>query len=699
MSEILAPCGTSDALTAAVNSGADAVYLGGRSFNARQSADNFDNEQLIKAVEFCHRNSVKVYLTLNTIIFDNEIKALTETITAYSRVGADALIIQDLGVARLAREIVPDMPLHASTQMTVNSVSGAELAKELGFSRVVLGRELSFEQIKEIISGCDIETELFIHGALCVSVSGQCYMSAMLGGRSANRGSCAQPCRLGFSCGDRQNVLSLKDLSLVDKLTALRDIGVTSFKIEGRMKRPEYVAAAVNACRAALEGNEPDISLLRDVFSRSGFTDGYYTGDMNDMQGIRTKDDVGASMHAVSKAKNLYSVPYKRYKTDISVNIMANKPIFAAASVDGLTVTAEGKIPEKALSKEITEQTVITQMGKLGGTAFYAGNIAVSAGPGLSVSLSELNELRRNLTDKLAKALLEKNTRNYKCNNVDILPRFQKTISRQELRCSVYNAEQLAAALSEKAFSLIYAPMELLDAKTPDKHRIIAVPPVFLGDCEEKTLAGLSELKGYGFEKTAVHTLSHIMLARRVGMSAYGTFRLNSANRYTLRELLELGVRDTVLSPELTLHVGKELCLGSQISCGVIAYGSLPLMLTRRCPIKNGRPCGSIKRGGCPHFITDRYGKKMPCICSDNAVEILNPDRLYLGDKQEDTAGFDFLLMNFTDEEDIIGITKSFLNRSACKVGFTRGLYYKGTSDMKKNLSGGEYEDKSKKAP
>ncbi|MGN0610421.1 MAG: U32 family peptidase, partial [Ruminiclostridium sp.] len=415
MSEILAPCGGIESLTAAVNSGADAVYLGEESFSARKNAENFSYEKLCDAVKLCHYSGVKVYVTLNTLVFDKEISLLAKAIENCAKADVDGFIVQDLGVAAIARKIVPDMPLHASTQMTVNSAEGAIKAKQLGFSRVVLGRELSFEQIKNIIDSCDIETEIFVHGALCVCISGQCYMSSVLGGRSGNRGLCAQPCRLNFSCFDRQNVLSLKDMSLIEKLPELKKIGVTSFKIEGRMKRPEYVAGAVNACRTVLEGGKPDIESLKNVFSRSGFTAGYFNDDFRNMQGIRTKDDVTAAAPKVLSAmKQYYHKPFRRFSADITVDVRKDRPVIYKLSACNISSFAIGDIPEKAVNREVTKEYLIGQCSKLGGTVYYPGNITVNVDSGLSVSAAQLNELRRKACDSLSEKILEKNSNNYK---------------------------------------------------------------------------------------------------------------------------------------------------------------------------------------------------------------------------------------------------------------------------------------------
>ncbi|HHX56840.1 MAG TPA: U32 family peptidase, partial [Clostridiales bacterium] len=305
--EILAPCGSLESIYAAIRCGANAVYLGGKEFSARQNAANFDVDELKTAVDYCHLFGAKVYLTVNTVLFDSELNDFQKYIIDSAMIGVDAFIVQDLGVCELIKKVVPNIPLHASTQMTVHTPNGALIAKEMGFSRVVVARELNKNQIAEICK-TGIEVEVFVHGALCVSVSGQCYMSAIIGSRSANRGLCAQACRLPFTSNNdgKACALSLKDLSLVENLKELQEIGVSSFKIEGRMKRPEYVAAAVSACVKAVKNEKVDTHELRSVFSRSGFTDGYYSDNHNNMFGIRQKDDVVSAFDVLPNLKKLY---------------------------------------------------------------------------------------------------------------------------------------------------------------------------------------------------------------------------------------------------------------------------------------------------------------------------------------------------------------------------------------------------------
>jgi len=322
--EILAPAGGQEQLIAAVRSGADAVYLGTRSFNARRNAENFDGESLSEAVKYCHGRGVRVHATVNTLVKDAELQSLYKEIEMLAAFGIDAVIVQDLAVAELFQRHCPSMPLHASTQMVIHNLEGALAAEELGFSRVVLARELTIEEIRKICSGTKIQIETFVHGALCMSISGQCYLSSILGERSGNRGLCAQPCRLGFKSGSRDYALSLKDMSHISHIGELMEAGVSSLKIEGRMKRPEYVAAAVSACREAVSGKAADLTDLQAVFSRSGFTDGYITGKRNlEMFGHRTREDVEASKTVLGKIASSYRNELSRIPVDMKLLLKA----------------------------------------------------------------------------------------------------------------------------------------------------------------------------------------------------------------------------------------------------------------------------------------------------------------------------------------------------------------------------------------
>ncbi|MBQ4093705.1 MAG: U32 family peptidase, partial [Oscillospiraceae bacterium] len=345
--EILAPVGGKEQLIAAVRSGADAVYLGAKGFNARRNAENFGNDTLGDTVRYCHSHGVKVHVTVNTLVRDDEMEQLLETLDEIADSGADAVIVQDLGVMRLIRSRYPSLDIHASTQCVVHNSEGAKFFEEMGLSRVVLARELSLQEIKKIRQNTSLELEVFVHGALCMSISGGCYLSSVIGGRSGNRGLCAQPCRLDFGCGGKDHVLSLKDLSHIRYIKELADAGVCSFKVEGRMKRPEYVAAAVTACKKALRGEAYDADTLRAVFSRSGFTDGYFRGVRDkQMFGYRGKEDVAAAKGVLDTLQQLYHRENPLLGVTMQLHITREQARLQARCGDtSVTAVGEGGIP------------------------------------------------------------------------------------------------------------------------------------------------------------------------------------------------------------------------------------------------------------------------------------------------------------------------------------------------------------------
>lgn len=402
--EILAPAGNWESLEAAVRCGANAVYLGGKGLNARQNADNFDEAQLRAAVSYCHVRGVKVYLTLNTLIFDDQLPDLLAALEGACACGVDGLLVQDLAVARLARERCPTLPLHASTQMSVHDGAGAKLLQELGFQRVVLARELSKKEIAAVKKSTCLQIECFVHGALCFCVSGQCYLSSMIGGRSGNRGLCAQPCRLPMTAGNSEYALSLKDLSLIPQMRELADIGVASLKIEGRMKRPEYVAAAVTACRQALAGKQPDYAALEAVFSRAGFTSGYYEGRLgHGMLGIRRKEDVQSAAPVLKGLQGLYKGEGQWVPVDFFLTLERGNPVTLQVSdQDGNTVTVAGDPAQEARTAPTDEVKAAAALGKTGRTLYTASSIRCKIDRGLMVPASQLNALRRDALDSLS---------------------------------------------------------------------------------------------------------------------------------------------------------------------------------------------------------------------------------------------------------------------------------------------------------
>ena len=403
--EILAPAGGEAQLRAAVLCGADAVYLGLRGFNARAGAENFDENTLPQTVGWCHARGVRVYVTLNTLVTDRELPQWLHSLDAVAAAGVDGVLVQDLGLARIIRQRYPTLPLHASTQMTIHNLAGARLLEEMGFAQVVLARELSKEEIAAICAGTSMRCEVFVHGALCMSVSGQCYLSSVLGERSGNRGRCAQPCRLDFKSHGRGYALSLKDLTLTDRLRELEALGVASFKIEGRLKRPEYVAAAVTACRQSLAGEVPDLETLRSVFSRSGFTDDYYTARRDlSMFGTRTREDAAAAAAVLGKLSALTRNEVGRLPVDMVLTMAPGEPATLAVTDGTHRVEVAGEVPQTALTRPTDEELARRALEKCGGTPFYLQILTCHIGEGLMLPLSALNRLRAAALTALAEA-------------------------------------------------------------------------------------------------------------------------------------------------------------------------------------------------------------------------------------------------------------------------------------------------------
>lgn len=691
INEILAPCGNPNSLFAALNAGADAVYVGMKDFSARKNAENFSNEELKDAVLECHKRGVRLYVTLNTLVYDSELGELAKNIKTVAELGVDGLIIQDLGAAALAKKICSKLPLHASTQMTLNSVSGVNAAKKLGFSRVVIGRELSEKEIEYISDNIDIELEIFVHGALCVCVSGQCYMSSLFGGRSGNRGLCAQPCRLDFSYKDRSNVISLKDQSLIEHLRDPVLSRIASFKIEGRMKRPEYVACAVDACRKSLAGESYDFERLSMIFSRDGLTEGYYDGSMADMNGIRDKNDVMNTIIALRGIKALYKDEFPRFPVNINIEIKKNCCVRGSGTVTDMLNRSGSQVlfvteilPEEAKGAPLDEESVCSRLSKLGGTMFYPNEITAEVEEGLYVSAADLNSIRRDVCEALSKAILESSTRKYKTHEY-VLPRKSQPRTDDTIlyRAEVATSEQLRQAMVLD-FDLIYAPMNLLDETIPNKRKIAVIPPLVLSDCEEDCEQRLKELRDMGYNKGMAHTLAHAELLKKCEFNVLGGYRMNVLNSLSAKACSDFGFWDVTLSFEGTAAALAEI--SSSRPVGIVAYGRLPLMLTRRCPIANGKPCGRKnalcreegREQGCGEFIKDRHGNDIPVLCGGNYVELLNPDTLVLSDKPDILKKFDFAVLKFTTETNVGNVMRMYKSGTKPEGKFTRGLYFKG---------------------
>lgn len=670
--EILAPAGGKEQLIAAVRSGADAVYLGADSFNARRNAENFKGIALKEAVSYCHARGVKVHVTANTLIKDNELSLFYQEMQQICESGADAVLVQDLGAAALFKKHCPSMPLHASTQMTVHNLEGVFAAAELGFSRVVLARELSLKEITYICKQSPIEIEVFVHGALCMCVSGQCMMSSMLGERSGNRGLCAQPCRLNFRSGTREYALSLKDMSHISHLSELVEAGVDSLKIEGRMKRPEYVSAAVIACRTALEGESPDLTKLKAVFSRSGFTDGYLTGRRDlDMFGIRTIEDAKASSGVLGELASGYRNEYRRIPVDMQLLIQAEQPAKLIVSDGEYTVTVTGAYPEQARTKETTYETAEESLSKTGGTPFYLQTLTTKLDTGYMLPQGQINKLRKEALDLLLTQRSQNKPKEFI--HGEIVQSRHKTEQRHGYRLRFESKEQIVSDWEKADF--LSLPVHEIDDETIKKYgdKLIGELPrlVFPLD-EEKLAASLADLKTMGLKRVLAGNIGTIRMAKEFGFLVHGNFDLNILNTQSLMLYESMGLEDTLLSLEIRLRDAAGM--GGEIQRGIIGYGYSPLMLVRNCPIKGAGGCGTCQGYG---YITDRFNTDFTVYCHQKKYSsILNSLPVYLGDKTRNT---DFTVLYFTLEtkKECQDVWDRYQKERTYDGSYTRGLYYR----------------------
>lgn len=692
MIELLSPAGSPEGVIAAVQNGADAVYMGMGAFNARRGAKNFTDEEFVKAVRYCHVRGCKVYVTLNTLVNDREMRDAVAAAKLASDAGADALIVQDLGMSYAIRCALPDIPLHASTQMSLHNLAGVEAAAEMGITRAVLARELSFEQIRFITKNASIETEVFVHGALCFCHSGQCYMSALIGRRSGNRGLCAQPCRLQYSLGGRMDdhPLSLKDNCLVDQIRRLEEAGVASLKIEGRMKRPEYTGIVTGVyAKAIREQRNPDkeeMELLEKTFSRQGFTQGYFIGDKLDMFGVRSEPDKDADKIFAAARKQYAEGEMRRVPVHFYTVLEKGEHIKAIAfDDDGHKAIATGPVPERAKRQGLTEQYLTEQMFKTGGTPYNCIENKAKAEPGLYLPASEINELRRKLIAQLS-AEREK-APGRRTLRIPSPPVNVPAISDPARIYQVRTAEQLTPELAELKPDYIYFPaMELAENFNPlrpfidNGARPVAVMPrVITDDQSREVYAALEKLFDYGVNEALTGNLGHVFIARQAGMKVRGDFGLNAFNSYTLRVLQDADFISATASFELRLAQIK--AMAKPVDTELIIYGRLPLMVSDQCIIRQ-----SAGRCNCqtPGQLSDRMGSVFPVVKEFGCRNVIyNAHKLYLADKRDDlyALGLWGLRMLFTTESprECVEVAKGYLGLTDYKPNvLTRGLYYRG---------------------
>ncbi len=656
--EIAAPAGNLEMLTAAVRCGADAVYLGLKRFSARAFANNFTKEDLHRATGYCHARGVRIFVAINTLVYNDELPELIQAINEIAECGVDAVIVQDMAALSLVKKICPTIAIHASTQCSAVTADGVRFLSQSGFKRVVIGREAGFTDVVAAVD-TGVEIEMFVHGALCYSLSGGCYMSAFLGGRSANRGRCASPCRLPYDGGDGQRspLLSLRDLSLLERLPELKAAGVSSVKIEGRMRTPEYVAAAVDATVKARDAKIYDNDLLMTAFSHGGFTKGYYTGvqDTN-IFGSRTERDHTLTKAILPKLHSLYRT--ERQSVPITLKLTVRENIIT------LTINCYQDRLEKTINV-LTQTTEKDQhlplenaLSKLGGTPFYAKEIELDLQQGVFVPSSVVSALRKDLVNELLlirETVFSHNIMPYE------LPTFEE--SRKEikpkLRLRITGEKQLSA-LSQRVVNeveFIILPVEYCE-KLPNMliEKTILEYSRGCNDEERKQLYDTATKLGY--TRHIVDNPSHFT---NKGM-LFGGFGLNITNRISMDFYLSQGLSDVTLSPEISAADTR----GFNGPVGVIGYGHIPLMMSA------AKPNCNIETG-----LVDRKQKTVKIVKRQNFVELLNPVPLYIGDRQRE-FNVDFITLYFTDEtsQRVLEIVNMFLEEKSYDGEYTRGLYY-----------------------
>ena len=692
MIELLSPAGSPEAVIAAVQNGADAIYMGLGNFNARRGAKNFTDEEFERSMRYCRIRGCKVYVTLNTLVNDREIAQAVESARLASQLGADGIIIQDLGLAYAIRQALPDIPLHASTQMSIHNLAGVEAAAEMGMTRAVLARELSLEQIKFITQHASIETEVFVHGALCFCQSGQCYMSALIGRRSGNRGMCAQPCRMQYSLGGRMDdyPMSLKDNCLVDRLRELEDAGVACLKIEGRMKRPEYTAIVTKIYSKALkehrQPSDEEMETLEKAFSRQGFTQGYFNGDKKDMFGRREEPDKDTEKLFTLARKGYSEGELRRVPVHFYTVAEKGMPVKAIAfDDDGNRAAAMGGVPEKARGQGLTATYITEQMFKTGGTPYNCVENRAQADPGLYLPASEINDLRRRLVSELSEQRAKPPIR--RVGKLPEKPKGKLPTGDPAMIFQVLTEEQLSPELAALKPQYLYVPLTLMTEKLDllrpfaEQGTIpVAVLPRVIADNEAAAVYDmLSRMFDQGVNEALVGNLGHAMLAKKAGMKLRGDFGLNTFNALSMEVIRQAGFISATASFELCLSQIRDMI--KPLDTELIIYGRIPLMVSDQCIIRH-----SAGRCNCqtPGQMADRMGSVFPVVKEFGCRNVIyNAHKLYLADKAEDVyaAGAWGLRMMFTTEgmRECVEVAKGYMGLSDYKPNvLTRGLYYRG---------------------
>ncbi len=693
MLELISPAGSAESVVAAVQSGADAVFFGYGKFSGHRGDGGFSSEEFENAVRYCRVRGCRVYAAMNVLVSDAELPQAAEAAKEYARLGVNAIVLRDVGLIRVLRAVLPDMPLFGDVSMGIHDLSGARAAHELGLERIMLPRELSLDRIKQICAGADVQASVFVQSELCVCEPGLCYLSAMGSGRSANRGLCDKSCRRDFSLGGRKDdhPLSMKDWSLMDRLSELETAGVTGAVVEGRDRRAEYTAMAVKMFRSAIhDGKKPsdqDAELFTSAFSSQGFTDGYYTGRKEDMFGYHVPSTSRDVSRGLAEVRNGYSSgELRRVPVEFFALIEEEKPSkFVACDADGNKAAVLGPVPARSEECPLTAEAVEAAMYKTGGTPYICSSVAARIAPFVSLTEDELGGVKQRLLSELSDE--RRRVPEPRTGSFPSVPGARRSTGRSKLIFHLLSAGQLSPELATMKPDYIYMPLEEMAANFDKLELFIqygvtpcaVLPPVIGGDEEDAVTDLLQKLRGLGVSQVLVSSLGHVPLARRAGMQVRGDYGLNVFNSFTADMLRRAGMLSFTASFEL--HTGQLRAMTAPLDMELIVYGRLPVMTTEHCLIKNSAGKCACQSAG---HLSDGRGNVYPVVrefgCRNT---VFSAHKLFLADRRADyeKLGLWGTRLMFTTESsrECVEVARSYLGVSDYKPnGLTRGRMYKG---------------------
>lgn len=677
--EILAPVGSAETVCAAVNAGADAIYFGAGSFNARRNAKNFSDLQIADTVKYCHVRGVRAYLTLNILVCDYEMNDALSVAEFAAKCGIDGIIIQDVGLAKLISERCPSLPLHASTQMSIHSLYGVMQLKKCGYKRVVLSREVSkteLEKIAEYANENGIELEIFVSGALCMSVSGQCLFSAMLGSRSGNRGLCAGTCRLPFSVDNGNGYdLSLKDMNLYEHFADFEKMKIASLKIEGRMKSAEYTAIAVDCARAARDNAlllPEKLDNLQKIFSRNGFTDGYYVNQIDkNMFGVRSEQDIEKSKEIMKSAHDIYRREFSRVGVDMRLELKQNEGAALTVCDGENNVTVTGEKSQIAKSRPMDEAFAKSKLEKCGGTPYYMKNLTCKIENGLTIPSSALNQMKSEALEALSRKRGEIMAYEWK-NEPILLEKARNFSQKKKYICIFHSAEQIYDGCDADIFVLPLDTSDDILKMLANNGKTVAVStPAYITD-EQSLITRLCALKSLGVSFAVADNIGAIIPIKQAGLRIIGGAGLNIFNSYSEKSDIFEDVEMFTASAELSTKQINELKMKQPLI--VNAYGRLQLMVLKNCPRKAHNSCKN-----CDGKIVDRMGIEFKLMCENGVTRLFADRPLYMADRLNE-INCDYIVLRFTDEtaNEVEKIMNAYKSQSAPNGLFNRGLFSKG---------------------